>query len=383
MSWQNNIAILEYHASLVADADRVDRYREAIHAVVRPGDVVVDIGTGTGLLAYFACQAGAVRVYAVEQGPIVDLARELALLNRFADRVEFINDRSYRVELPERADVLITETLWNFGIGEGMIGFLADARRRLLKPGARILPAAVDLHVAPVQADGLYAQLSARPPDRHGLDLSPIRHYRVNNVHMPHLDAEGFLSRPALLLDTVLDETATPDFDADVEVQITRAGILHGVCGWFCAHLAPGVVLSTEPPSTRSSWAHAFFPVQNPVGVLPRDELAIRIQTSGDGTIWRWRTEVRRGDRVLASYDQTSAAGFPRRRGTGGRAAATEDSPRTNLRGEVVAWVLEAMDGTRSITQLENDAVAQFGSRFAEPEAAWEIVRSTVEKLGR
>ena len=383
MSWQNDMAILQYHAALVGDADRVDRYRDAIHTVVRPGDVVVDIGTGTGVLAYFACQAGAARVYAIEQGPVVALARELAQLNGFGDRIEFIHDRSYRVELPEPADVLITETLWNFGIGEGMIGFLDDARRRFLKPGARILPAGVDLHVVPVQADGLYAQLSGRPADRHGLDLSPIRHYQVNNVHMPHLDADGFLARPELLISTDLDESATPDFDAQVDVEVTQAGVLHGVCGWFRARLAPGVVLSTEPPSTRSSWAHAFFPVQNPVGVKPRDELAIRIRTAADGTVWRWRVEHRRGGRTLASYDQTSSAGFPRARVASGGAAGAAEPPKTNLRGEVVAWVLEAMDGTRSVTQLENEAVARFGTRFADPEDAWEIVRSTVEMLGR
>ena len=131
----------------------------------------VDIGTGTGLLSYFACQAGAARVYAIEEGPVVNLAREMAKLNGFDDRVEFFNDLSYRVELPERADVLITETLWNFGIGEGMIGFLADARRRFLKPEARIIPGSVDLHVAPLQADKQYALLHERPSDRHGLDL--------------------------------------------------------------------------------------------------------------------------------------------------------------------------------------------------------------------
>jgi protein arginine N-methyltransferase 1 len=311
MSWLNNIAILEYHASLVADADRIDRFREAIHEIVRPGDIVVDIGTGTGLLAFFACQAGAARVYAIEEGPIINLARELALLNRFANRVEFFNERSYDVELPERADVLITETLWNFGIGEGMIGFVDDARHRFLKPGARIIPAAVDLHVAPIQSDRLYAMLSARPPDRHGLDFSPIRHYQVNNVHMPHLDADGFLGAPALLISTELDESATPDFEADVTVDVTTVGVLHGVCGWFRSRLSPNVVLATDPPSTKSSWAHAFFPLQNPVGVLPRDEIAIHIETAADGTVWRWRTEVRRAGKTLAAYDQTSSLGFP------------------------------------------------------------------------
>lgn len=310
MSWLNNIAILEYHASLVADAERVERFREAITEVVRPGDVVVDIGTGTGLLAFFACQAGAARVFALEEGAVVNLARELAALNRFDDRVEFFHDHSRRVELPERADVLITETLWNFGIGEGMIGILLDARRRFLKPDARIIPAAVDLHVAPVQAERLYARLHSRPADCHGLDLSPIRHYQVNNVHMPHLDAEGFLGPPALLLSTELDEFATPDFDAAVTVAATDFGILHGICGWFRSRLSPGVVLHNQPPSTDSSWAHAFFPMRKPVAVRPDDEISMRIDTAADGSVWRWRTGVRRGGRTLAAYDQSSAGGF-------------------------------------------------------------------------
>lgn len=377
MTWLNNLATLQYHASLLGDRDRVDRFREAIHEVVQPGDVVVDIGTGTGLLAYFACQAGAARVFAIEQGPIVNLARELALLNRFAGRVEFFNDLSYRVVLPEPADVLITETLWNFGMGEGMVGYLVDARRRFLKPGARVIPAAVELHVAPVQSDRLYAQLHDRPPDRHGVDLSPVRHYMVNNVHMPHLDASGFLSRSARLLGSELDESAMPDFDATVSVAVTKAGVLHGICGWFCARLAPGVVLGTEPPSTDSSWAHAFFPVQNPVGVLPGDEIAIRIDTADNGSLWRWRTDVRRGRRVVAAYDQTSSSGFPADRGV------ASGAPRTTLDGEVVGWVLQAMDGTRNIAQLEDAVLERFGSRFHQPEEAVRLVRETVREHGR
>ena len=187
-----------------------------------PGDVVVDVGTGTGLLAYFACQAGAARVFAIEEGPVVNLAREIATVNGFADRVEFFNDRSYRVELPERADVLISETLWNFGVGEGMVGFLADARLRFLKPGARAIPAGVDLHISPVQVDRVYAMLHNRPPDRHGIDFSPIRRCQVNNVQMPHLHSDNFLAAPALLLSTELDESAATDFDAQVTATITQ-----------------------------------------------------------------------------------------------------------------------------------------------------------------
>jgi hypothetical protein len=377
MAWFNDTGILHYHASLLADDERVERFRDAIHEVVRPGDVVVDIGSGTGLLAYFACQAGAARVYAIEEGPIATVGREIALINRFAGRVEFFNDSSHRVALPERADVLISETLWNFGLGEGLAGVMADARARLLKPGAPVIPAGVELHVAAVQSDRCYAMLHDRPPDRDGIDFSPIRLHQVNNVQMPHLDAGGYLAPPALL--HVSDGAAPePDFDATVTVTADQAGVLHGVLGWFLARLSPSVVLGNEPPSPESSWAHAFFPVQNPIGVAPGDEITMRVESADDGTIWRWRIAVRRGAATVAAYDQTSRASFPHSAG----APDAGTGPRTTREGEVVAWLLQAMDGRRSLAQLEAGVLERFGARYGQPGELAELVRRTAGTLG-
>jgi protein arginine N-methyltransferase 1 len=385
VTWFNDVGLLHYHASLLADSDRVDRLREAILAVVRPGDVVVDVGTGTGLLAFFACQAGASRVFAIEEGPIVNLARELARVNGFADRVEFFNDRSYRVELPERADVLISETLWNFGIGEGMVGFLADARRRFLKPGARAIPAGVDLYVAPVQVDRVYGMLRDRPRDRHGIDFGALRDCQVNNVQMPHLHSDNFLAAPALLLRTELDESAATDFDAQVTATATTTGMLHGICGWFSCRLTEQIVLDNAPPSPTSSWAHAFFALQRPVVVAPGDEIAMRIASSAEGSVWRWCTEIRRAGATRAASDQTTTDGFPRaprggdRGGGGGDHAAA--GPRTALKGEVVAWVLGAMDGSRDLLALEAGARERFGHRFINPDDVLELVRDAARSF--
>jgi hypothetical protein len=379
VTWFNDVGLLHYHASLLADANRVDRLRDAVHAVVRPGDVVVDLGTGTGLLAYFACQAGAARVFAIEEGPVVDLAREIARVNGFDDRIEFFDDRSYRVELPERADVLVSETLWNFGVGEGMVEFLADARRRFLKPGARSIPIAVELHVAAVQNHRVYQHLADRPRNRHGIDFSPIRRCQVNNVQMPHLHSDDFLAPPAQLLRTELDEFAASDFDAEVTAAVTRAGAMHGICGWFRCWLTPEIALDNEPPAVTSSWAHAFFPAQKPIAVAPGDELTMRIDSSAEGSIWRWRIAARRDGELRAAYDQTSADAFP-----GGPSARGEGvRPTTTVKGQVVAWVLDAMDGTRDVAELEAGARERFGSRFTDAEDAVALVRETVSRLGR
>ncbi len=122
--WQrdgSHSQVLDYHLSMLLDTARMQSYRRAIEASVQPGDVVVDIGCGTGVLSFMACEAGAKQVYAIEGGPVIELARELAIDNGFADRIEFLTGWSIDVGIPEPADVLITETLGNAGLDEGII----------------------------------------------------------------------------------------------------------------------------------------------------------------------------------------------------------------------------------------------------------------------
>src|SRR2546425_3232817 len=102
------------HEPMLLDKIRCDAYREAIQRTVKPGDVVVDLGAGTGLLSFFALQAGARHVYAIEMTGIADAAAELIAANGFTDRITLIGKNSKRVRLPELCDILVTETLSAF-----------------------------------------------------------------------------------------------------------------------------------------------------------------------------------------------------------------------------------------------------------------------------
>ena len=128
---------------MICDRVRTEAFRRAIDAVVRPGDIVLDVGAGSGILSLFAARAGAARVYAIERTTVAVLAQELAATNGVADIVHVIHGDVTDVELPERVDVIVSEWLGGFGIDEGMLVPVIVARDRWLKPGGVMIPRSV------------------------------------------------------------------------------------------------------------------------------------------------------------------------------------------------------------------------------------------------
>jgi len=165
--------VLDEHREYLADAVRVSAFRQAIEEVVTPGDVVLDLGAGTGILGLMACRAGAKRVYAVDEGPIIGLAREIAWANGFQDRITHIKGLSTRVELPERVDVVLADQVGRFGLESGILEYFADARARFLKPDGVMIPGEIGLVVAPVECGELFGQVDFWRRTPAGYDFRP------------------------------------------------------------------------------------------------------------------------------------------------------------------------------------------------------------------
>ena len=72
------------------DRNRTLKYKYAISRAVQPGDIFMDFGSGTGILSFFALQAGARHVYAIDETSIVEYAQKLAVENGFNERITFI-----------------------------------------------------------------------------------------------------------------------------------------------------------------------------------------------------------------------------------------------------------------------------------------------------
>lgn len=385
----NGAQLLRFHRSMLADEDRLDAFRRAIEASVHPGDAVLDLGSGSGVLAILAARAGARIVYAVEATEIIEIARQVARENGVEDRIVFIDDYSTRVQLPEPADVLITETIGNFGLDEGILGWVRDARKRLLKPQAIVVPQSIELLAAPVELADAYAQEVDWNYKRAGIDFRAMRPFAVNNLYSRRLEPRSYLAEPQGLGAVDLADAQSTTFTGDSIFEVQRSGRVHGLGGWFSSRLCGNVTVSNDPALSPGSWNHAFLPVEEAVHVEPGDRLAVHVSCSNNGAVWQWRLElasgpsrVHCGDTHSPRFDHSTFFGAPAI--TRSLHLRAEDyKPRLNPDGEIVSFILAHVDGRRTIDELAELVLGRFPDRFQNITEALEHVRAIVVDLGR
>jgi SAM-dependent methyltransferase len=152
--WSNT----DYPYMCLKDEERTLAFRNAIRAVVRPGDVVVDVGAGTGILSFFAAEAGAAAVYAVEIDPVsaAALRHSVRLNPRVADRVHVVQGDAAAVVLP-RADVVVAEIIETGLLDELQVPVLNALRcRGVITRATRIVPERYETTLQLVTADHRY-----------------------------------------------------------------------------------------------------------------------------------------------------------------------------------------------------------------------------------
>lgn len=307
---------LEYHRMLLDDAVRTSSYERALRRLVRPGDVVLDLGCGSGLLSLLAARLGAARVLAVESMPIAGLARELAAANRLADRIEVIEADVLGLDVREPVDLLVSDCMGRFLVDDAMLPAL-QAGCRWLKPDGRCCPQRIDLLLAPV-ADLYLRAVDLFEEPLFGLDLSPAHKYALHCAYHARLMPAALLCpgqlfhsmRPEQLLE--LDDV-WQGFDASLRFVCQRGGRLQGFAGWFRAELAESVALCTEP-GIETHWGQYLFPLE-PRSVQPGDVISLRLWLERRPTdlVWCWRGKVERAGVCLSRFEHDSEQRLGRR----------------------------------------------------------------------
>lgn len=256
---------IELQRRMVSDRLRTDAFAAAIREVVQPGDVVLDVGTGTGILAMFAAKAGARKVYAVDVTDIAEVATDLVKANGLSDQIQVIRGRAGELKLDQEVDVIISEWLGNAAFAEGMLHAVLDARDHNLTPTGRMLPSKVRVLLAPLDEPILY---NAEGPgfwrERiHGLDFSSLEEVELSQGRTMQIRVEtaALLAPGQVILELDLLTASAEDVWSENQLEFIpiRDGVLNGFCVWFEAELSQSVLLDTGPFSPETHWSQTYM----------------------------------------------------------------------------------------------------------------------------
>jgi hypothetical protein len=248
---------IEYHRQMLADTVRMSAWDRAIRRAIAPGDVVLDAGAGTGIMAMLAARQGA-RVYAVESADVADIAERLIAANGLSERVTVVKHDLGVFTPPERVDWVLCDFVGRYLPDRAMFD-LVGACAQWLKPSGRFMPGKVRWLAAAV-GDFSIPQLDSFDVPLLGLDLGECSDQAYGVAYQSQLSGRTLLSQPQVLA------TATPPviparISEERTFVVERDGVLRGVAGWFDAALHDDIVVDTKPGVT-TSWGQLVWPVR-------------------------------------------------------------------------------------------------------------------------
>jgi protein arginine N-methyltransferase 1 len=302
---------VDTHKDMLRDVVRTSAYAEAIRGVVKPGDRVIDFGSGTGVLAIFAARSGAT-VDAIERTQMVEHAREIARRSGCPNiRFHHADQTSFRGDA--KVDVIVSEWMGHAVFYESMLEPLIQLRERWLRPGGLMLPSRLSIGCSLLTDEALYEDFSFLEHSPYGIDFGPIADLPLRQTHLVTLD-EGQVTSAACELASLdmASILATPREMAG-RLELDAPATAYGLVLWFEAELAPGVSLGTGPHHPPTHWRQLFMPFPQPRDVSPARPLRITVRPprdveAGEQT-WAWSVDDGLGAVHVDERDSFSRAG--------------------------------------------------------------------------
>lgn len=323
----------DFHQLMLDDHIRMHAYERAIREAVKPGMVVLDLGTGTGILGLWALQAGAQRLYAIEVNEkVIPKAIDTFERGGFAGKYQMFHGLSYDINLPTPVDLIISEIIGNLGDNEDFIPILSDARKRYLKADGRMLPLRVRSQLVPVSspiAHQQVAQKTCRALNANYSLAELMQRLSVDSAFNLYYDSiiprRCYLSTPRVVREFKFDGTDQAEYAAELAFPVTADASLTGFKGSFAGDLSDSITLDISGDdiagrTTSDSWKHAYLPIEKPLAVTRGDEIHLHFARSYPGQrdspfrqCYAWRGVVKRAGRTLSEFSQaTGTVAAPR-----------------------------------------------------------------------
>ncbi|CAG0894019.1 unnamed protein product [Darwinula stevensoni] len=273
---------LSQQQNMMQDYVRTSTYQKAMlsNAADFKGKVVLDVGAGSGILSFFAIQAGAHRVYAVEASSMAKHAQELVKANKLGDKIIVIAGKIEEIDLPEEVDVIISEPMGYMLYNERMLETYLHAKK-WLKRGGKMFPTRGDLHVAPFTDDAIYMEQFNKAnfwyqQNFHGVDLCSLRQAAMNEYfRQPIVDTFDIRICMSKSVRYTIDfqtanETDLHVIEIPLEFHLLQSGTVHGLAFWFEVVFlgsSQPVWLSTAPTEPLTHWYQVRCLLETPIFV--------------------------------------------------------------------------------------------------------------------
>ena len=284
------IAVPHWHISMMNDAPRNEAYLKAINLAIGEDDVVLEIGTGSGLLSMMAADAGAKNVITCEaSSTITKAATRIIEKNGYGEKITVIDKMSTELivgqDLPRQADVVISEVLSAELVGEGVRSTILDANQRLLSDGGRTVPEFGAIKVALVGSNTeICNKISVNAVN--GYDLSNFNSIMSQKISLGLNDSPTLLSNSEDAFNLNLyDSQPISKSEKVLSLKVTKSGLCLGVIQWLKMQLFDHIEYENTPGDTSSHWPTPVYLFDQPLEVTAGEILEVRAVLLED-SIW-------------------------------------------------------------------------------------------------
>ncbi len=268
-----------WHFSILSDLPRNRAYADAIARALaeRPGARVLEIGTGSGILAMHAARAGAAQVVTCEANRLVAQAAQGVLVaNGLHRQVTLLNRHSTSLtetDIGGRVDILVSEIIADNVLSEGVLPSHEHALRALCVPDPVVIPARATVRVA-LATD--HSPVRAPLDHLDGFDLAPFNRLKPPVISIKADDPDVQLRSDPI--DLFAFDLATPVRQAPergTRSMVSGGGRIDGVVQWLRLELAAGIAYENPPGGAWSNWGLRFHRFDDPVETQAGDVITI------------------------------------------------------------------------------------------------------------
>ncbi|HEY4186788.1 MAG TPA: class I SAM-dependent methyltransferase [Polyangia bacterium] len=368
---------LHQYLEMMVDRNRLEPLEAAIRSRVRPGDVVLDLGAGTGVLSFIALHAGAAHVYAVELSPYLEVARQVARANGLAERITFIQADARTMVLPRQVDGLIGDVRGTLPLLRDNIDLFQFVRERWLKPGGYTVPLADEIHVSPVAAAAPHRRVSG------WLQPRPEAHYEAAAAVAANLFVRENLAAADVLagsqaLGSIRYDGATPrKLSLQTSFVIERSATMTGLGLWFRGRLTPEIVFDTSPFSPATVYGQAFLPLSQarPVAAGETITVSVAAYRAPSDAIWKWTIDSPSQSLQSSPWRERHSTFEGTTLGRAGIDWLTGTKrPTLSEEGRLARHLSAALDGKTTANELAVQVKEAFPGRFASLDDALSAV---------